>query len=220
MKETIAELRRLVEGIKRSHDQFLRIPESVEKQVCTLLPALLDRLEELEADRERLTELLSASEEWRQAYQKGKYELYSMGGEVCAAAMKHLPASEGGIDRAVDKFVGRVDWQRNAAKALTEIAEIAAVESESMAPGMSEIVEAVRNLRADRERLDHMLNFIFHSEGMWWTEGCLSCDDRGPAEYKNPTRAERIAAIDVGRDAARLLAAQEGETKLSKGETE
>jgi hypothetical protein len=42
---------------------------------------------------------LTASEEWRQAYQDGKYKLYSMGGAICEAAAEHLPCNEGPLDR-------------------------------------------------------------------------------------------------------------------------
>jgi hypothetical protein len=50
-----------------------------------------------------LKHLLSVSEDYRRAYQEGKYKLYAMGGEICEAAADCLPMSEGPLDRAVRK---------------------------------------------------------------------------------------------------------------------
>lgn len=61
------------------------------------------RTDEAEAENKRLRELLSASEDYRKAYADGKYKLYAMGGEICEAAAKHLPMSEGPLERASRK---------------------------------------------------------------------------------------------------------------------
>jgi len=60
------------------------------------------------ADLERrlaeATNALMVSEQYRRAYRSGKMALYSMGGEVCDAAMKHLPCGEGPLDRYTMKI--------------------------------------------------------------------------------------------------------------------
>ena len=64
---------------------------------------LEERVTGLEAENERLKELLSVSEDYRRAYADGKYKLYAMGGEICEAAATNLPMSEGPLERAVRK---------------------------------------------------------------------------------------------------------------------
>jgi hypothetical protein len=81
-----------------------------------------------DAEVARLKELLTASENWRQAYQDGKYKLYEMGGEICEAAATHLPMSEGPLDRAVRKAIGIIakpsvpELQDQLTQALTSLA--------------------------------------------------------------------------------------------------
>lgn len=63
-------------------------------------------LEAVKAQRDRMVVenaqlkwALYHNEDYRKAYQKGKYELYAMGGEVLDAASKLLPMSEGPLER-------------------------------------------------------------------------------------------------------------------------
>ena len=63
----------------------------------------LDDIDALEAENKRLKELLAVSEDYRKAYQDGKYKLYAMGGDICEAAAEHLPMGEGPLERACRK---------------------------------------------------------------------------------------------------------------------
>jgi hypothetical protein len=81
----------------------------------------------LKAEVEQIKKLLIASENWRVAYQDGKYKLYSMGGEICDAAAAHLPMSEGPLDRAMRKVIGPpvlFELQHRAESAEAELATI------------------------------------------------------------------------------------------------
>lgn len=63
------------------------------------LRAAQGRVEEVGRERDEAFEVAYHSERWRQAYQKGKHELYAMGGAVAEAAFAHLPCNEGQLDR-------------------------------------------------------------------------------------------------------------------------
>lgn len=78
------------------------IPEDAEK-----LAALFVDYARLEAENKELKHLLSVSEDFPTAYADGKYKLYAMGGEICESAAMNLPMSEGPLDRACRKQVGR-----------------------------------------------------------------------------------------------------------------
>lgn len=57
-------------------------------------------------ENKQLKDILYYSEQWRQAYRKGKLAMYAMGGVVADAAMKHLPSSEAALERAAIKALG------------------------------------------------------------------------------------------------------------------
>lgn len=99
--------------------------------------ALVQRDQAKRAEAE-LTETLTASEEWRKAYQQGKYVLYAMGGEIQQAAMQHLPCNESGLD---SRFTRLLEMPRLKAKD----EEIAALLAHQAATA-----EAL--VRAERER--------------------------------------------------------------------
>jgi hypothetical protein len=82
---------------------------------------------EQKAEIERLARLLKASEDWREAYQKGKYELYAMGGDVLEAAANHLPCNEGPLDRQARKAVGRPEIRSEVVRAEKAEAELASL---------------------------------------------------------------------------------------------
>ena len=77
----------------------------------------------LEEENARLTKLLTASEDWRNAYRDGKYKLYAMGDAICEAAGEHLPCGEGPLDRQVAKVVGRPQLR-------SEVMQIAQLEAQ------------------------------------------------------------------------------------------
>lgn len=63
------------------------------------------RSAELAEANSKLTETVVASEDYRRAYQRGKVELYAMGGEFTEAAMKCLPCGEGPLDRRFRQLI-------------------------------------------------------------------------------------------------------------------
>lgn len=94
MSDVMLELRRLLAaatetatGIPFADDNLWPTYIAFHQQ----LPALLDRLEAAERERDLAHNALMVSEQYRRKYAEGKYALYAMGGEVTKAAMKHLP---------------------------------------------------------------------------------------------------------------------------------
>lgn len=63
--------------------------------------ALLDEIHDLRW-------ALHCCEDYRRAYREGKLKLYAMGGAICEAAAKHLPMSEGPLERGVRRLLK--DW--------------------------------------------------------------------------------------------------------------
>jgi len=73
----------------------------VHEPASDLIRDLVAALEARQQELDETQRALVASEQYRRAYQKGKYALYAYGGEIQQAAMEHLPCSEGPLEQWV-----------------------------------------------------------------------------------------------------------------------
>lgn len=65
-----------------------------------------EQYRQVKAENERLRETLEASEDYRRAYQSGKYSLYAMADDkISSAVMQHLPCNEGPLDRRFRELI-------------------------------------------------------------------------------------------------------------------
>lgn len=122
---SIAQLRKAAEEMQTEVFQgfFLLAKRERERQ----LKAALAANREKDAEIERLKNLLKASEDWRTAYQDGKYKLYAMGGDICDAAADHLPCGEGQLDRQAQKLIGRPEIRSEVMRATRAEAELSSL---------------------------------------------------------------------------------------------
>jgi len=83
--------------------------------------------EELRARAEKAEHLLEVSEDYRRAYQDGKYKMYASDDEdVREAAAKYLPCNEGPLERAVDAVSGSAQLKRLNCALAARVAELEA----------------------------------------------------------------------------------------------
>lgn len=142
---------------------------------------LRQALAALEAQKVKLERLLTVSEDFRRAYQDGKYKLYAMGGAICDAAADNLPMSEGPLDRACQKEVGRPQIR-------AEVSAVAALEARN------------RDLEEQIHASDLKLELsVPHTVGIRCTEFESRCED---LEARNKELTKPISIGEWG-DAAR-----------------
>jgi hypothetical protein len=110
----------------------------------------------LTAERDELRRCLEVSEDFRKAYQDGKYKMYAQGGLVCEAAASFLPCGEGPLDRKADSLLG-VAGLKAMIVDLTAKRDAARNQAEVLATALHrqnwDHAQALATLDADRDQL-------------------------------------------------------------------